>query len=148
MTAENLSQSGQPVDLGKYVIGHKAYFYKPPSMNETITRGRRAKHIDHYVGPGTIMRQIGTRSIVIRYQEKEFQRDAGMVMLEKPRFADADPTIENRLVIGPQLQAEALRTENPPQEGEFVIIKDDPNAATWYCAEVRKILADRIDVNY
>jgi hypothetical protein len=148
MTTENLSQSGQPVDLGKYVIGHKAYFYKPPSMNETITRGRRAKHIDHYVGPGTIMRHIGTRSIVIRYQEKEFQRDAGMVMLEKPRFADADPTIENSLIIGPQLQAEALRAGNPLQEGEFVILKDDPDATTWYCAEIKKILADRIEVNY
>jgi hypothetical protein len=49
MTSENLSQSGQTVDLEKYVIGHNAYFYKPPSMNETVTRGRRAKHIDHYV---------------------------------------------------------------------------------------------------
>ncbi len=69
-----------------------------------------------------------------------------MIMLEKPRFSDADPTIENRLIIGPQLQAEALRTDNPIQEGEFVILKDDPNAATWYdCAEVRKILADRIE---
>jgi hypothetical protein len=92
-------------------------------MNETITRGRRAKHIDHYVGPGTIMRHIGTRSIVIRYQEKEFQRDAGMVMLEKPRFEDADPTIEDRLIIGPQQQAEALRAGSPLQEDEFVIIK-------------------------
>jgi hypothetical protein len=50
MTSENLSQSGQTVDLEKYVIGHNAYFCKPPSMNETVTRGRRAKHIDHYVG--------------------------------------------------------------------------------------------------
>ncbi len=71
-----------------------------------------------------------------------------MVMLEKPRFADADPTIENRLIIGPQLQAETLGAGNPLQEGEFVILKDDPNATTWYCAEVRKILADRIEVNY
>jgi hypothetical protein len=61
MTAENLSQSGQKVDLTKYVIGPKAYFYKPPSMNDTITRGRRAKHIDHYVGPGIITKHLGTR---------------------------------------------------------------------------------------
>jgi hypothetical protein len=31
----------------------------------------------------------------------------------------------------------------------YVILKDDPNATTWYfCAEIRKILADRIEVNY
>jgi hypothetical protein len=29
-----------------------------------------------------------------------------------------------------------------------VIIKDDPKAEDWYCAEIRKILADRIEVNY
>ena len=54
MTSENLSQSGIVVDLEKYPIGNQAYLYKPPSMAETIARGRRAKHIDHYVGPGVI----------------------------------------------------------------------------------------------
>ena len=69
-----------------------------------------------------------------------------MVMLEKPRFADVDPTIQDRLIVGPRTQEEALRMENPLQEGEFVILKDEPNAVTWYCAEIRKILADRIEV--
>jgi hypothetical protein len=117
-------------------------------MNETITRGRKAKHIDHYVGPGTIIKHLGTRSIIIRFKEKEFQRDAGMVMLEKPSFTRGDPTIADRINIEPQLNTEAPRASNPFQEGEFVIIKDDPNAETWYCAEIRKILADRLEVNY
>ncbi len=43
-----LSQIGQAVDLNNYAIGKEAYFYKPPTMAETITRGgRRAQHIDH-----------------------------------------------------------------------------------------------------
>jgi hypothetical protein len=116
MTSENLSQSGHPVDLEKYAIGQKAYFYKPPSMNETVTRGRRAKHVDHYVGPGIITKHIGTRSIVIRYKEKNFQRDAGMIMLEKPGFADEDLTIANRVIIGPQLNSRATSTTSPLQE--------------------------------
>jgi hypothetical protein len=155
MTSENLSQSGQAVDLEKYTIGHIAYFYKPPSMNETITRGRRAKHIDHYVGPGIIIKHIGTRSIVVRYKGKEFHRDAGMILLEKPRREAEDPTIADRLIIGPHAAGGAFEAvdhageeEQPLQEGEFVIIKDDPRASTWYCAEIRKILADRIEVNY
>jgi hypothetical protein len=73
--------------------------------------------IDHYVGPGVIMKHIGTRLMVIRYQGKDFQRDAGMVMLEKPRFLGEDPTIANRLIIGPQLNSEASRTANPLQGG-------------------------------
>jgi hypothetical protein len=35
------------------------------------------------------------------------------------------------------------------KEGELIILKDDPEAKDWYCAEVRSILADRIlEVNY
>jgi hypothetical protein len=56
--------------------------------------------------------------------------------------------IADRIIIEPQVNTEASRVSNPIQEGEFVIIKDDPNAETWYCAEVRKILADRFEVNY
>ena len=54
MTAENLGQTGHEVDLTKYPIGHIAYIYKPPTQAETIARGRKPKHIDHYIGPGTI----------------------------------------------------------------------------------------------
>jgi hypothetical protein len=46
MSSENLSQSGHVVNLDNYPIGKQAYLYKPPSMAETITRGRRAKHIE------------------------------------------------------------------------------------------------------
>jgi hypothetical protein len=68
---------------------------------------------------------IGTRSMVIRYQGKDFQRDAGMVMLEKPRFVGEDPTIANRLIIGPQLNSEASRricyNERRPKGGHMVL---------------------------
>jgi hypothetical protein len=46
-----------------------------PTMAETITRGRRAKHIDHYIGPGIITKHIGTRSMVITLNGREFQRE-------------------------------------------------------------------------
>ncbi len=49
------------MDLSKYTIGKEAYLYKPPTMADTTARGRRAKHFDHYVGPGLITRHIGTR---------------------------------------------------------------------------------------
>jgi hypothetical protein len=26
----------------------------------------------------------------------------------------------------------------PLQEGEYVIMKDDPNAGNWYCVEIRQ----------
>ncbi len=53
-----------------------------------------------------------------------------MIVLEKPRFVGEDPIVADRLIAEPQLNTEASRTANPIQEGEFVIIKDDPNAET------------------
>ena len=71
-----------------------------------------------------------------------------MIILEQPGTTDEDPTIRDKVVIPTQASSNAARIINPLQEGEFVIIKDDPNAKDWYCAEIRKILADRIEVNY
>ncbi len=96
MTAENLvGPTGYAVDLTKYPIGRKAFTYKPLTQAETVSRGRKAKHVDHYIGPGTITSHIGTRSMVIRLNDRDFQRDTGMVLLEKPKEGDRDPTIED-----------------------------------------------------
>ena len=45
-----MNQSGQPVDMTKYPVGTKVFFYRPPSKQEADSKGRRAKHTDHYVG--------------------------------------------------------------------------------------------------
>ena len=65
MTSEKLSQSGQKIDMNQLIIGSRAYIYKPPSQNDTKIRGRKAKHIDHYIGPGKIIKHIGKRSAVV-----------------------------------------------------------------------------------
>ncbi len=44
MTADKLNQSGQPVDMSKYPIGTKVYFYKPPSKQEADNKGRSQAH--------------------------------------------------------------------------------------------------------
>jgi hypothetical protein len=64
--------------------------------------------------------------MVIALNGREFQREAGMIILEKLRISDYDPTIRNRTIIRTQLNNNASRTANPLQEGEFVIMKDDP----------------------
>jgi hypothetical protein len=55
MTSENLSQTGQLVNLSNMPIGSEAYIYKPPSQQDVIRKGRRAKHIEHYIGPGRMV---------------------------------------------------------------------------------------------
>jgi hypothetical protein len=154
MTAENLGQHGQVVNLNELPIGAKAYIYKPPAQQETISRGRKAKHIDHYVGPGTISRHLGTRSVVVvtirdsNGKEREYQRDAGMVLLRKARPDEQGPTYLQERSQGTRISSKQDLEENHLKEGEIVILKDDPKAEAWYCAEVRAVLPDRIEVNY
>ena len=83
MTSQKLNQKGVPVELDKFPIGSNAYFYKPPNQGNVITSKRKAKHLDHYVGPGIIESRIGDKSFVISYQGREYQRDAGMILPEK-----------------------------------------------------------------
>ncbi len=66
------------------------------------------------------MRHIGTRSMAIALNGREFQRDAGMIILEKPKTPDYDPTIGDRTIIETQLNNLVSRTANPLQEGEFI----------------------------
>jgi hypothetical protein len=86
--------------------------------------------------------------MVISLNGRDFQRDAGMVLLEESKAGDHDPTIRDRTIIGAQRFTEDNQQINPLQEGEFIIVKDDPQATDWYCVEVRKVLVDRIEVNY
>ncbi len=54
-----------------------------------------------------------------------------------------DPAIRDKIII-----ATHPGIVYPLQEGEFIVVKDDPKANDWYCAEIRKISADKIEVNY
>ena len=123
MTSRKLNQSGQEIDLKAMKVGAKAYFYKPPTIQDVERLGRKAKHIDHYVGPGTIKEIIGDRSFVIEYTNPrtgkchEFQRDAGMVLLKKPDPETSDPSNVVRASSRPCMH----RKGTVPREGEFII---------------------------
>jgi hypothetical protein len=73
------------------------YFYKPPSAQEALERGRKANHLDHYTGPATILRAIGIRSFVLQYTDakgatRTYQRDASMISLVPPNNIKVDPS--------------------------------------------------------
>ena len=113
------------------------YFYKPPTVQDSERLSRKAKHIDHYAGPGKITSQIGDRSFMVKYTNKrtgkthEFQRDAGMVLLEKPLATGRDPSSIVRSSKAPSRQTD----ESIPMEGEFVILQDEVKANSWYVAQ-------------
>ena len=118
-----------------------------------MRRGRKVKHIDHYIGPGHILKHIGTRSVVIGIKDennivREYQRDAGMVLLKKPMPSDIDPEAARERSLGTRLSSVRDMRKNALKEGEIIILKDGPEAKDWYCAEIRSILVDRVEVNY
>jgi hypothetical protein len=122
MTAENLGQHGQVVNLNELPIGAKVYIYKPPTQQETISRGRKAKHIDHYIGPGTVSRHLGTRSVVVTIRdsngiEREYQYDAGMALLRKARPDEQDPTYHQERSQGTRISSKQDLEENHLRKG-------------------------------
>ena len=83
MTNQKLIQKGSRIDLTKFDIGSRAYFYKPPTQGEVERTGRKVKHLDHYTGAGVITEKIGSKSFVISFEGRTYQRDAGMILPEK-----------------------------------------------------------------
>jgi hypothetical protein len=71
-----------------------------------------------------------------------------MILLRKPRPDDQDPVNYRERSQGTRISSAQDIAENPLKGGEFVILKDDPEATDWYCAEIRAVLPDRIEVNY
>jgi hypothetical protein len=151
MTSKKLSQNGKPIDYEALTPGAKVYFYKPPTSQEVERRGRKAKHLDHYTGPATIVRSIGTRSFVIEYTDSQgttrtYQRDASMISLIPPTEIKRDPSDANLEEKAPHTHQSIVLS--PIEEGEYLILKDTKDANTWYCAQVLEKLPDRIKVSY
>jgi hypothetical protein len=59
-----------------------------------------------------------------------------------------DPEAERERSVGIRISSIKDLRKNVLKEGEIIILKDDPEAKDWYCAEIRSILVDRIEVNY
>jgi hypothetical protein len=151
MTSNRLAQNGQRIKYEALIPGAKVYFYKPPSQADTQARGRKAKHLDHYVGPATIVRQVGTRSFIIQFTDKKgvtrvYQRDAAMLSLIPPNKVKGDPSDISAMFRSPHNHISIKK--NPIEEGEVILLKDGNEANTWYCAQVLEKFPDHVKVSY
>ena len=107
--------------------------------------------MDHYAGPATIIKQIGTRSFLIEYKSADgkvrtFQRDVGMLSLVPPRQVDFDPESIESDSNTPHMHRSLIAS--PMKEGEIVLLKDGSEATDWYCAQVVKVLPTHVLVHY
>jgi hypothetical protein len=96
------------------------------------------KYIDHYVGPATIVKKIGSRFFQISFfnpstgttQLLQRERDAGMIILKKEWQAPSFDPMQASLAPTKHLPGLELRV------GEMTILMDYPDAKDWYVAEV------------
>jgi hypothetical protein len=103
MSHESLNQKGQRYNLDHYEVGAKVCFYRPPSILDVAKKTRKAKHIDHYVEPATIVKKIGSRSFQLSFVNPStgisqlLQRDAGMIILKKEWHAPTQESSDRKL---------------------------------------------------
>jgi hypothetical protein len=133
MTHKGLNQKGQRYNLDHFTDGAKVYFYRPPSVLDVEKKTRKAKHIDHYVGPAMmIVKKIGSRSFQISFFNPStgttqlLQRDAGMIILKKEWQAPSFDRMQVSLAPTKHIPVMELRV------GEKVILMDYPDAKDWY----------------
>jgi hypothetical protein len=147
MTHEGLNQKGQRYNMDHLVEGAKVYFYRPPSVLDVVKKTRKAKHIDHYVGPAVIVKKIGSRSFQISYTNsltgttQLLQRDAGMIILKKEWLSPSLAPAETMLTTKKHQEGMELHV------GEMVTMMDYTDAKNSYVAEVTQVLGDRFTVN-
>jgi hypothetical protein len=85
MNVHNLNQSDKVISDKPLEKGDKVYFYRPPSQQEVIKRGRKAKNLMHYQGTASIIGSIEgrKRQYQIEYNGKRYWRDISMLIPEQ-----------------------------------------------------------------
>ena len=101
------------------------------------------------MGPGVLKQKIGTRSYLISMKDskgvlRDYQRDVGMIILKKADLVADIPYHVNPMHKHPSFHDD----KNKIRTGEFLIVKWGDGAKGWHCAQVAKVLPDRIKVNW
>jgi hypothetical protein len=150
MNAHNLNQSGKVKSDKPLEQGSKVYFYKPPSQQEEIQRGRKTKHLIHYQGPATIVGSLAgrKRQYELEYNGKRYKRDISMLIPEQTMLkidvTTLDVTDSTESGAKPKLHINS----DEIREEDLILCKTEITDTEWYLAEINKIYSDEIEVVY
>jgi hypothetical protein len=151
MNAHNLNQSGKVISDKPLEQGSKVYFYKPPSQQEEIQRGRKAKHLMHYQGPAIIVGSIAGRKwqYELEYNRKRYKKDISVLipeqtMLEIDVTTLDDVTDSRESGTKPKLHVNG----DEIREEDLILCKTELTDTEWYLAEINKIYSDEIEIVY
>ena len=146
MNAHNLNQSGKVISDKPLQQGDKVYFYKPPSQQEVIQRGRKAKHLMHYQGPATIIGSISgrKRQYEFEYNGRRYKRDISLLIPEHNMLEidvnTLDVTDSRESGAKPKLHTDGAEL----REEDLILCKTELTDTEWYLSEIDKIYAKEI----
>jgi transposase InsO family protein len=150
MNAHNLNQAGKVISDKPLEQGSKVYFYRPPSQQEVIQRGRKAKHLMHYRGPANIIGNVvgRKRQYEFEYNGKRYKRDISMLIPEQTMLeidvTTLDVTDSRESGAKPKLHVNG----DEIREEDLILCKTELTDTEWYLAEINKIYSDEIEVVY
>jgi hypothetical protein len=113
--------------------GDKDYFYKPPSQQEVIQRGRKAKHLMH---PATIIGSISgrKRQYEFEYNGRRYKRDTSMLIPEHNMLEidvnTLDVTDSRESGAKPKLHTNGAEL----REEDLILCKTELTDTEWYLA--------------
>jgi hypothetical protein len=150
MNAHNLNQAGKVISDKPLEQGSKVYFYRPPSQQEVIQRGRKAKHLMHYRGPANIIGNVvgRKRQYEFEYNGKRYKRDISMLIPEQTMLeidvTTLDVTDSRESGAKPKLHVNG----DEIREEDLILCKTELTDTEWYLAEINKIYSDEVEVVY
>jgi transposase InsO family protein len=150
MNAHNLNKSGAKIQEKGLQQGDRVYFYRPPSQQEVMRRGRKAKHLAHYHGPATIQGKVDgrDRQYHLTYDGKSFKRDASMLVPEK-EMQNLNPETHDPTIAPPSQAKPSLYDKTKPlTEEDIILCKTEKDDTSWCLAEVSRIFPDEAEVVY
>lgn len=150
MNAHNLNQTGSKVESKELLEGAQVYFYKPPSQQEVLKKGRKAKHLAHYHGPAIIKGKVPgrERQFIIEHNGKQFKRDANMIVPQK-QMLSIDISSHNPVEHPLNGSKPALyHSKGTLREEDLILCKTEKDDQHWYLAEISKVYPDEIEIVY
>jgi hypothetical protein len=132
-TAERLNEAGRP---RTFEIGQRVKVYVPPTHEQMLSSGRRAKHLLAWRGPCEVIEKLSTTTFAMRElsTRRRFERAVVNILPYRASTAALPPTYD------PFYSAPFLADE-------YIAVRDEPEGP-FYLAKTVDILATTISVHY
>jgi hypothetical protein len=121
-----------------FQVGDKVKVRVPPTQNQLLETGRRAKHVTVWRGPCTVLERLSTTSYVVvdDTTKRRYERVVANMLPYRAVKAKKNANAQYN-----------QHYSQPLVEGEFIAIRDDVSGP-YYIAEVMAVDAKTVNLHY